>query len=119
MASKSVAARVAARFLEGEDRYAMSNLPPQDTGVEGAIVWISVGVGLRHGPRLKVTVGAKPTRQSGVTITITDPPRVLGTLPPKVKEQAVAFINRNRDVLLQHWRGELMSKEALSLLRPI
>lgn len=78
--------KVVARFL----LEAMSNLPPVDTGVSGAVIWVSSGefVGAKspHGPRIKVVPGAKITKEGLVdaaSVTITDPPRVIGTLPGK------------------------------------
>lgn len=56
---------------------------------------------VQHGPQLKVVVGTK----ASVTMTIEDSPRILGTLPGKVRSQVVAFIQRNQDALLRHWRG--------------
>jgi hypothetical protein len=47
------------------------------------------------------------------------PPVVLGTLPDKVKKQVIKFIEKNRESLLQHWRGELDSKETLDLLEKV
>lgn len=124
----TLADRVAARFIEADFVVeAMSNITPDDSGVEGAVLWISPGeahgTDVQHGPRLKVVLGTKVTTESlraSVTVTIEDAPRVLGgTLPGKVRGQVVAFIQRNQDVLLRHWRGELNSKQALNQLRPI
>ena len=106
---------------------AMSSVLPEDSGIEGAVLWISPGEAdgkdLQHGPRLKVVLGAKVTAESlrgSVSVKITDFLRRLGgALPGKVKRQVVAFIRLNQDVLLRHWRGELGSKQTLNLLQPM
>ncbi len=115
-----IAGRVVARFQVE----AMSNLRPTTTGVEGAVIWVSAGefagVDIRHGPRIKVVLGNGITTEKlgdAVSVTITDPPRVLGSLPGAVRKQAVDFVNRNRDVLLRHWNGEIDAKEMLDLLQ--
>jgi hypothetical protein len=123
----TLADRVASRYLEADFAVeAMSNVPPEDSGVDGAVLWISPGeahgTDLQHGPRLKVVLGTKVTAESlrvSVSVTIEDAPRVLGTLPGKVRGQVLAFIRQNQDVLLRHWRGELNSRQTLNLLRSI
>lgn len=105
---------------------AMSNLRSKTTGVEGAVIWISAGefagVDVQHGPRIKVVVGEKITSEGlkdAVSIRLTDPPQALGTLPGRVKTQALRFAALNRDLLLRHWRGELDAKEVLDLLQSV
>ena len=97
---------------------AMSNLRSKTTGVDGAVIWVSAGEfsdsDLQHGPRIKVVVGAKITSdglRDAVSVRLTNPPDMLGTLPTKIRSQVVEFINRNREVLTRHWNGEIDSKE--------
>ncbi len=113
---------VAARFL----KEAMSNLRSRTTGVDGAIIWVSAGefagAELQHGPRIKVVLGEKITGEGladAVSVTLGVPPKVLGELPGKVAKRVVAFINKNRDVLLRHWNGEIDTKEMLDLLESV
>ncbi|MGA3123391.1 MAG: hypothetical protein ABSF69_21690 [Polyangiaceae bacterium] len=58
--------RVAERFAL--DLFAMSNLRPSDTGVEGAIIWVSTGefggADAQDGPRMKVLPGTTLTPES-------------------------------------------------------
>ena len=120
---------VVARFQEKTSEFlleAMSNLRPKTTGVEGAVIWISAGefygVDAQHGPRVKVMLGDKITNEGlkeSVSVRITDPPVVLGKLPGKIQKQAIQFVEKNRDVLLRHWNGELDSKETLNLLEHV
>jgi hypothetical protein len=45
-----------------------------------------------------------------------EPPRVIGTLPGKVKKQAISFVNLNREILLQYWRNEVSTRQMLDPL---
>jgi hypothetical protein len=118
--------KVTDRFKTAFFLEAMSNLRPKTTGVDGAVIWISAGefygVDAQHGPRIKVMLGDRITNdglREAVSVRLTDPPVVLGTLPSKTKKQVVQFIVRNLDILLRHWNGELDSKETLDLLEPV
>jgi hypothetical protein len=114
--------RVVARFqLE-----AMSNLRSKTTGVRGAVIWVSAGEfagsDAQHGPRIKVVLGEKITTEGltdAVSVRLTDPPQVLGSLPGPIKKKVVEFVNRNRAALLQHWNFEIDSKELLDLLEAV
>jgi hypothetical protein len=125
--SDELTQRVANRFkTAGFHLEAMSNLRPRTTGVDGAIIWISAGEfsgsEAQHGPRIKVVLGDKATTEGlneAVSVRLTDPPVVLGTLPGKVKKQVIKFIEKNREALLQHWKGDLDSKETLDLLEKV
>lgn len=120
----TTAERVAARFMEADFHVeAMSNLLPRRTGIEGAVVWVSPGEhggkDLQHGPRVKVVLGEKTTTEGlrdAVSVTISNPPRVLGRLPGHIEKQVLRFIELNRDVLLGHWRGELDPGDVLERL---
>lgn len=105
---------------------AMSNLCPKTTGVDGAIIWISAGefagAEAQHGPRIKVVLGDRTTTEGlseSISVRLTEPPVVLGTLPGKVKKQVLRFVKENREILLQHWNGVLDSKEAIDLLKKV
>lgn len=113
---------VAPRFL----LEAMSNLTVKDTGVEGAVIWVSAGefygADPQRGPRLKVMLGEKLSPdglRDAASVTLTKPPRVLGRLPSKVRGQVVSFVNMNRDVLLRAWNGEIDTSEMLDLLESV
>jgi hypothetical protein len=114
--------KVVARFqLE-----AMSNLRPNDTGVKGAVIWVSAGefagADAQHGPRIKVVLGEKITTdglKEALSVRLTEPPEVLGELPGKLKKQAIAFVNANREVLLRYWSFEIGTPEMVRLLQRI
>jgi hypothetical protein len=107
----------------GFDLWAMSNLRSSDTGVEGTVIWVSAGefsgVDARHGPRIVVLLGDKIAAEGlkdAVSVRLTTPPEVLGDLPAQVTRQVVEFVEKNRDVLLEHWNGEIDSGEMIRLL---
>jgi hypothetical protein len=116
--------RVAERYAF--DTFAMANLRPKTTGVEGVVIWISSGefamANLQHGPRINVVLGEKITTeglQEAISVTITNNPQVLGKLPRSIKKQVLDFVKKNQDVLIQHWNGELDSKETLDRIQRI
>lgn len=122
---KTLEERVAER-VAGFQVEAMSNLRSKSTGVSGAVIWISAGEfsgkDAQHGPRIKVVLGDRVTRDAlygSVSVRVTRPPEVLGTLPPQVRKDVVAFIEKNYDVLLQHWAGDLDTVETLAALQKV
>jgi hypothetical protein len=113
--------RVATFHLE-----AMSNLRSKKTGVSGAVIWVSAGefagAQSQHGPRIKVVLGDKVTTEGlkdAVSIRVTDPPQVLGTLPGAIRKDAVAFVELNRETLLAYWNNEIDTSEMIDQLRPV
>lgn len=127
LAMPTSAERVATRFIEGAFHVeAMANLLPRRTGIKGAVIWVSPGEfggsDSRHGPRVKVMLGEKTTTEgieNSVSVTISQPPRVLGALPGKVKAQVIRFVTLNHDLLMQHWRGELDHVEIATQLQRV
>ena len=116
------AQKVASRF----SLFAMSNLRSTDTGVEGTIIWVSsgefAGKDIQHGPRIKVVLGNKITDENldeSATVTIATPPVVIGTLPGAIRKQVIAFVTRNKDVLLQHWNKVISTREMLDQLQKV
>jgi hypothetical protein len=117
--SDSMSKKVADRFL----KEAMANMRTRRTGIDGVVIWVSPGefsgADSQHGPRIKVMLGDKVTTEGleeAVSVRLTNPPKVLGTLPAKVEKQVVKFINQNRNVLLGHWNGETDTEEMLKLI---
>lgn len=112
----------AARFVD-DVGFLSSTLRSGDTGVEGTVIWFFAGEFTRyeaqHGPRIQVSLGATLTLESladSVGVTITSPPRVLGTLPGEVVAQLLGFIEKNRRPLLRYWQGEMATSDVLELL---
>ena len=117
-----MAQKVASRFL----LFAMSNLRSTETGVTDTVIWVSTGEfegkNIQHGPRIKVVLGNKITKEGltdSVTVTIADPPVVIGKLPGAIHKQVLAFVISNKDVLLQHWNGDLSTREMLNQLQKV
>lgn len=116
---RRLVARTSRIYLE-----ALSNLRASDTGVEGAVIWISAGeffdAESQHGPRIKVMLGEQLTAdglRDAVSVRLTDPPEVLGTLPVEINRRVIEFVHTNRGVLLRHWNGELATRETLDRIR--
>lgn len=100
-----------------------TSLSPETTGVHGASVWIFAGEPTRNqsalGPRVLVVLGERLTADSlvdAVPVRLTIPPEVLGTLPPTVTTKAIEFATRNRDVLIEYWKGDLSTVVAIGRL---
>jgi hypothetical protein len=106
------------------DLFLASNLRSETTGIAGVVLWIFAGefAGAELGPRIMVVVGDKISAEllrNAVTVRLTTPPEVMGEFPDAMRRQVIVFLERNRNVLLQHWDGELASREALDLLKRI
>lgn len=94
--------------------------------MRGAIIWVSAGecseLDGQCGPRIKVMPGTAIRREgieNAPSVTLTDPPRVLGDLPAKLKEQSIDFVKLNREILLQYWRNQVSTREMLEGLTRI
>jgi len=117
---KLLAQKIVARF----NRESMANLRPEETGIEGAIIWISSGeysgTKIKHGPRIKVMKGTKLTDtalKNAITVRLTDPPEILGALSGKLKKQIVKFVNENRETLIRYWNFEITISALLKQLK--
>jgi hypothetical protein len=103
---------------DSHDSFAMSNLFPEDTGLP-FVVWISTGLGLRHGPRVKVALAKGDMPDRAVSVSIAPVPEVVadGHLRPSDLTLVTRWIGLNADVLLAHWRNEISARQALAQLR--
>ena len=122
---KPIVERVLERFADFQME-SMSNLRSKSTGIEGAVIWISAGEfsgkEIKHGPRIKVVLGDKITTdglKNAITVRLSTPPEVLGDLPGKVKSRVIDFVELNKDLLLQHWNGEVDTQEMLEQLKKV
>jgi len=105
------------------DLFQLSNLRSQDTGIAGAVIWVSAGepdgVECHLGPRLWIVVGedlSPVNLKNAVFVTLTTLPKLTGTLPPKIADQVMRFIEKNRSVLLAYWHAEISTREMLDRL---
>lgn len=100
----------------------LSSLRGKTAGITGTIIWFAAGEfadpDLGLGPRLLVVLGddLKAGLTDAVNVRLTDPPDVLGALPPEIERQVVEFVAKNRLALLSHWNGEIDTMETLDLL---
>jgi hypothetical protein len=111
--------------LQSDAGFLFTSIDRDASGVDGFILF-SAGEFARHpcahGPRLLIVPGDKHRREGlerAVEVRLTSPPEVLGTLPRGLAEQVVLFVEKNRDVLLRHWKLENDSLEALELLERV
>jgi len=107
-------------YLKKIEIYAMSNLVPADTGIKGVVLWVSAGEfegkECKHGARIKVVVGSKITAEglkNSTTVTLTNPPKVIGELPARIEKKVIDFVNVNRSVLLKYWKNKISTREML------
>ena len=112
------------RFLDEMTQIiSMSNLRSSETGIAGAVVWVSAGEFEgkkgKHGPRIKVSVGKKISMENSVSVTLDSPPKVLGKLSAKIEKQIVKFIDQNRKVLLEYWQMKISTKELLDKIQSV
>lgn len=109
-------------FSEKIAVFGMANLRPNDTGLP-MVIWISEKSGVRHGPRIKVSLkrGDKIDPSNTVSITITKTPVQKGIekLPAKDFALVQKFIVLNIDLLLKYWHREVSTKELILKLKSI
>jgi hypothetical protein len=89
------------------------------TGVDNTIFVSTKGSG-RHAPRIKIAID--PPNSFNETCTSASMAvhdfSIIGTyVSPRLVEQAKAFIERNRDVLLSYWNSEFDTGELFTRLR--
>lgn len=101
----------------------MANLLKRKTNLP-IVVWISQGVGLPHGPRVKANTGSgeKVTRDSFFSMTIEDNPKVVAGKPEKTlyAKELSKWIVLNQQVLLDYWTDKLEdTEEVLQQLKPL
>lgn len=94
--------------------------------MERAVLWLSAGeystAETEYGAKLLVTLGEKLPADGfagAVSVTLEDPPKILGMLPSEVERQVVRFIETNRAALVEHWSGEGDTFDVLARLEPV
>jgi len=105
--------------------FAMANLKPKKTGIEGVIIYTSTYFGsngkrIPHGPRIKVYLGTSPGAGKEVTVTISKKPKILnGKLPANIKKDVFKFIDINFDVLMKYWEDQIDLDDFLAQIERI
>jgi hypothetical protein len=101
---------------EDED---LSSLRKDRTGVDNTI-WVSPRMG-SHAARIKIAIDPPDALTPGgktATMTIQKPHAVTGeAVPTHIIRQAEAFIQRNHEVLLRFWNGEIDTGEMLDQIQ--
>lgn len=109
------------RVLEGFEMFSMANLRTRSTGIPDVTLYCSQGEfegkSSVHGPRVKVYLGSRLTREmlrDPIIIKLTDPPQVVvGSLTGKPRQLVMQFLSLNREVLIQYWNDLNMDLEEL------
>jgi hypothetical protein len=111
------------RTFHEDAGFLSSSLSQEVTGVDDAAIWIFAGEPTHNesalGPRILVVIGqrlAVDALVEAAAIRVSAPAEVVGTLPPSVARQAVAFVDVNRDVLHRYWLGGMSTADMLDLL---
>lgn len=83
----------------------MSNIHPKRSGLS-RVIWISDGIGSRHGPRIKVYAGS-PRVTPVTVISISDTPEIKGSNEANISPSELKLISewiiKNKKVLLGYW----------------
>jgi hypothetical protein len=96
----------------------MVSLRKDITGVDNTVFVSTKGHG-RHAARIKIAVDLPDSFNEtckSASMAIHDFGLVGEYVPPRLVEQAKAFIEHNRDVLLGYWNGEFDTSELLKRL---
>ena len=100
--------------------FEMANLFPKDTGLSRAI-FVSENIGLRHGPRIKVSSvsGGKMVIQNATVVGILPKPRIIiGKLDLKDKQSIFEWIKINTPLLINLWNRQITQKEFIEQFKP-
>jgi len=104
---------------ETQDLYAMSNLSPKSTGLP-FVVWISTQTEGPDDVRVWVSRGPRPDNSGLVSIAIQPTVRVVtGTMSEHDLTLLRKWIELNRDVIIQHWDGDIDSWDAIAAIKPL
>lgn len=98
----------------------MVSIRKNTTGLDNTI-FISVKFP-RHAPRIKVAIDP-PTHinpfGSNASVAISNGRVVAGDLSPRVRDDVRAFIEINRQALLDYWEMRIATAELIQQLKPI
>jgi hypothetical protein len=98
-------------LIEEEHAFAMAILDTDDTGIFNTL-WFIPAPGIQHGPRIKVAIDPeRAVSPSGKLASVPFDPKkpAEGEISPPLERQVRAFIDFNRDVLLDYWNLKISS----------
>ena len=103
-----------------DEFWRMSNLYPEQTGLP-YYLWISVGQGVRHGPRVKVARTLSDLPQNMSSVSITEPITVHSgpSMSNKDINQLKEWIELNRETLLDYWNMQASTLATLQRIKRI
>ncbi len=99
----------------------MVSLRKKRTGVDNTIFASTKGHG-RHAPRIKIAVNPPDSLNEtvdGASMALHDFSTVGAYIPRDVLEQAKAFVELNREALLDYWEARIDTDEFLERLKPV
>lgn len=97
---------------EWTNGWLLTSMGKETTGLD-AVIWVSIAVD--SVPRVKVVPGHnwKKGCVGATTVTLDDPPKVLGKLPKQLEKQVVELIGLNKKAILDHWNGDIDSGDII------
>lgn len=101
--------------------YEMTNLYPRDTGLP-MTVWIGPKSGARHDVRVKVHQrhGDRMDPLNTASVAVRPEPRLVqGRLDSDDLRQVIAWIELNRDVIVDFWEGVASAREMAARLQDV
>jgi hypothetical protein len=110
----------ALREQEEESAGFMVSLRKDITGVDNTVFVSTKGSG-RHAARIKIAIDPPDSfneTSTSASMAIHDFSLIGAYAQPRLVEQAKAFVERNREVLLGYWNGEFDTGELFKRLQP-
>jgi hypothetical protein len=102
-----------------DEGYNMASLKPSQTGVDNT-VFASPKGHARHAARIKIAIDPPDSFDiacKSVSMAVHDYREIGPGLTPKLRDQARAFIDRNRGVLLAYWAGKMATQDFFEQLK--
>jgi hypothetical protein len=107
--------------FDEDEGFNMASLKPSQTGVDNT-VFASPRGRARHAARIKIAIDPPDSFDvacQSVSMAVHDYREIGDGLTPKLRDQARAFIDRNRTLLLAYWDGKLATVDFMEQLRPV
>jgi len=104
-----------------DERFLMVNLYPARIGLP-MTVWAGPRGKARHVPRIKVNTAhgnQMDLNDTAVVGVLPTPHLIAGSLPAQDRDAVFAWIELNRDALLDHWNGVIDGGEMAARSRPL
>jgi hypothetical protein len=99
----------------------MVSLRKKRTGIENTLFASTKGYG-RHAPRIKIAIDPPDSLNEttdGASMALHDFSTVGAYIPRETLDQVKAFIELNRDALLDYWEAKIDTDDFLERLKPV